>query len=302
MKKTVFGALAVALILAACGGASSDPAATVNGSEIADDEVNALVYDPTDELPNAEFVGYLGVLVQWTAIEQAAEAEFGISPKDEEIQVEIEQILADFGLDAETQDDFLVAQNISEKGLRRYARLLVIQEAVESELASTVATPTLEEARQALDGDTGSFTEVCSAHILVETEDEAVAALDRIATGETFADLAVELSLDGSGANGGDLGCATPAQLVPPFAEATMTAEIGEVHGPVETEFGFHLIVVNSRASQSAEEIQQALAERAIFEVVDGWMLDKVVMADVMVAERHGTWVTEPSPQVLPAA
>lgn len=301
MKRIAAGAAGVAVLLAACGGGSSDPAATVNGSEIADGEVTALVYDATDELPNVEFVGYLGVLVQWKAIEQAAEAEFGIAPSDEDVQLEIEQILIDFGLDASSQDDFLVAQNISAEGLRRYAKLLVIQDAVETELGSAMSTPTLEEAQQALDGDNASFTEVCSAHILVETQEEAVVVLERIDAGEAFSALAAELSLDGSGANGGDLGCGSPAQFVPTFAEATMVAEIGEVYGPVESEFGFHLIVVNSRTSQTAEQIQQLLAEQAIVEAVDGWMLAKVVSADVVVAERHGTWVTDPSPQVLPA-
>lgn len=301
MKRTAISAVALIVLLAACGG-SSDPAATVNGSEIADEDVGALVYDPTQELPSAEFAGYLGVLVQWTAIEQAAEAEFGIAPSDEDVQTEVDQVLVELGLDAASQDEFLVAQNISEQGLRRYAKLLVIQEAVETALASTVAQPSLEDAQQALDADAAPYTEVCSAHILVATEEEAVTVLDRIDGGEAFADLAAEVSLDGSGADGGDLGCSSPAQFVPPFAEATMVAEIGEVHGPVESEFGFHVIVVGSRTSQTAEEIQQRLAEQAVFEIVDDWMLEAIVVADVEVAERHGTWVTEPSPQILPAA
>jgi parvulin-like peptidyl-prolyl isomerase len=301
VKRTAIGAVALVVLLAACSD-SSDPAATVNGSEIADGDVSALVYDPTQELPSVEFAGYLGVLVQWTAIEQAAEAEFGIAPSDEEVRAEVDEVLADLGLDAASQDEFLVAQNISEEGLRRYANLLVIQEAVEGELAATVAAPTLEDAQQALDTDAASFTEVCSAHILVATEEEAITVLDRIEAGEAFADLAAEVSLDGSGANGGDLGCSSPAQFVPPFAEATMVAEIGEVHGPVESEFGFHVIVVGSRTSQTAEEIQQRLADQAVLDLVDDWMLAAVVVAEVEVAERHGTWVTEPSPQILPAA
>lgn len=298
--RTAVGATALVVILAACGGAGG-PAATVNGLEIADDEVNALVYDPSAELDNVEFVGYLGVLLQWTAIEQAAEAEFGIAPSDEEVQAEVDTVLAELGLDEASQQEFLSTQNISETGLQRYAKLLVIQDGVESELAPTVTGPTLDEAQQTLDADPESFTEVCSAHILVETKEEADAALDRINAGEAFADLAAELSLDGSGANGGDLGCAAPTQYVPPFAEATMEAPIEEVYGPVESEFGFHLIVVNSRTTQNAEEIQQLLAEQLVFDVVEGWMLDQVLAADIVVAERHGTWVTDPSPQVLPA-
>ncbi len=71
----------------------------------------------------------------------------------------------------------------------------------------------------------------------------------RLRQGEDFAALAGELSEDpGSGAQGGDLGWFGPGRMVEPFQRAAFAAPVGRVVGPVETEFGYHLIEVTDRA------------------------------------------------------
>ena len=90
---------------------------------------------------------------------------------------------------------------------------------------------------------------MCSSHILVETEAEADAILDRLEGGADFAELAASESIDtGSGANGGALPCDLTsnfeAAYVPEFVEAALAAEIGEPVGPVQSEFGYHIIVL----------------------------------------------------------
>ncbi len=128
-------------------------------------------------------------------------------------------------------------------------------------------------------------------------------AAARLDAGEEFAAVATEVSIDtGSGANGGSLGCTSPASYVPEFAEATMTAPIGEVTEPVESEFGFHIIVVDDRTEATAEEVQSIMGDRALFDAVDQWLLDSITTADVAVVEQYGTWETDPSPQVIPPA
>lgn len=90
--------------------------------------------------------------------------------------------------------------------------------------------------------------EACAKHILVATEAEAIAATKRIKGGEDFGKVAQELSKDpGSGAKGGDLGCANPAGYVAEFADAVTKQKIGELGAPVKTQFGYHLIVVTKR-------------------------------------------------------
>ena len=87
---------------------------------------------------------------------------------------------------------------------------------------------------------------LCSNHLLVATEEEAQAALERFEAGEAFADLAIELSTGPSGPSGGDLGCAVEGQFVPEFEEAAYAGAAGDVVGPVETTFGWHLIEIES--------------------------------------------------------
>lgn len=92
---------------------------------------------------------------------------------------------------------------------------------------------------------TGETTSVpCSRHILVATRAEADAAITRLDAGEDFADLAVELSTGPSGPSGGDLGCADPEGYVEAFRDAIVDAPLNTVIGPVETDFGFHVIEV----------------------------------------------------------
>ncbi len=99
-------------------------------------------------------------------------------------------------------------------------------------------------------------TEYNAAHILVASQEEAQAVLDRLNAGEDFAALAQELSTDtGSGANGGDLGWFTPDLMVEPFSAAVVAMEAGTVGGPVETQFGWHIIRLNETRAQAAPPI-----------------------------------------------
>jgi peptidyl-prolyl cis-trans isomerase C len=95
--------------------------------------------------------------------------------------------------------------------------------------------------------------EVKARHILVEKEEEAVAALARIKKGEDFAKLAGELSKDpGSGKEGGDLGWFEKERMVPEFAEAAFKLEKGGVSEIVKSQFGFHIIKLDDKRDKPA--------------------------------------------------
>lgn len=80
-------------------------------------------------------------------------------------------------------------------------------------------------------------------HILVETEEEALAAIERINAGEEFDAVAQEISLDSSAANGGLLSPFTTGQMVPEFEEAVKGLENGAItEMPVQSQYGFHVI------------------------------------------------------------
>ena len=108
------------------------------------------------------------------------------------------------------------------------------------------------------DKETLLFADV--RHILVESEETALEILDALQNGESFADLARAASTDpGSGSRGGELGDSYVGNYVPEFRAAVESAEIGEIVGPVESEFGFHIIQIRSREERSGEEIEAQL-------------------------------------------
>lgn len=79
-------------------------------------------------------------------------------------------------------------------------------------------------------------------HILVKTQQEAQQLKERIAKGADFAQLAKKHSLCPSKKRGGDLGEFRPGQMVKAFDDVVFKKKVLEVHGPVKTKFGFHLI------------------------------------------------------------
>lgn len=84
-------------------------------------------------------------------------------------------------------------------------------------------------------------------HILTATEEECQRIKEEIAAGADFADLAKQFSACPSGRNGGDLGEFFPGQMVREFNDVCFNDALGVVHGPVKTQFGYHLIEVTSR-------------------------------------------------------
>ena len=84
-------------------------------------------------------------------------------------------------------------------------------------------------------------------HILVSSEEACKALKKKIEEGGDFTDLAKEHSQCPSGKQGGALGEFEPGQMVKEFDEVVFSAEIGKTHGPVKTQFGYHLIEITSR-------------------------------------------------------
>jgi peptidyl-prolyl cis-trans isomerase C len=85
-------------------------------------------------------------------------------------------------------------------------------------------------------------------HILVPTEQECLDLKAKIDGGEDFAALAKKHSKCPSGRSGGDLGSFGPGQMVKEFDTVVFNEAVGEVHGPVKTQFGYHLLEVTSRS------------------------------------------------------
>lgn len=79
-------------------------------------------------------------------------------------------------------------------------------------------------------------------HILVAQEFDIVDLQKKLADGVTFETLAKDFSMCPSGKSGGDLGEFGRGMMVKPFEDAAFALQVGEVSGPVRTQFGYHLI------------------------------------------------------------
>jgi peptidyl-prolyl cis-trans isomerase C len=114
--------------------------------------------------------------------------------------------------------------------------------------------------------------EACAKHILVETAEDATAVQADLASGISFEDEAKAKSIDpGSGSNGGDLGCFPEGAMIPVFEEAAFNAPLNEVTQPVQSEFGFHLILPYERkegVTPTLEEVNTEVTEGAQNEVL----------------------------------
>ncbi|TET56197.1 peptidylprolyl isomerase [Candidatus Bathyarchaeota archaeon] len=80
------------------------------------------------------------------------------------------------------------------------------------------------------------------AHILVKTEKEAHAALERIQKGEKFANIAKVVSICPSKKHGGDLGTFGRGKMVKEFEKAAFTLQKGQISPITKTKFGYHII------------------------------------------------------------
>lgn len=307
MKKLILLVVAGALLLTACGDtAGGGVAATVNGTDVTVEDVRSFPYEAEGTIEATQFAQYLGALIQWEILDAAAAEEYGIDPTEEEVDAELEQVLAEQAGGA-TLEEVAQGQNFSESTVRQIVRVGLIQELLIDELASAPGDVTDEEVQTALAEQTAGMTEVCARHILVATEEEALTAKQRLEDGEDFATVAGELSTDPSAAdNGGDLGCAPAQQYVPEFRDAAVSAELETLTDPVETQYGFHILEVYERNEPEAdalpaeEDIRASLAESSGVEAVQAWLTEIVEAADVTVNEEYGTWTLEPQPAVQP--
>ena len=100
-------------------------------------------------------------------------------------------------------------------------------------------------------------------HILVDTEDEAKAAIKRINDGEEFDAVAKEVSKDGSAKNGGLLSPFTSGQMVKEFEDAVKSLKNGEMtQEPVKSKFGFHVIkVINNGEKKPLKDSKDEVVE-----------------------------------------
>ena len=215
------------------------------------------------------------VMPQITDIEiaKAYAEEHGITVSEQDVDKEIETLKDQVFQQAQTQgqdlgreeafDQALQQAGITEEQLRQQIRDQLPIQKVQERVAGDVG-PSQDEIEQFYEQNKAAqFTTPearCTRHILFNKDQKAKAeeVKQQLQNGGDFAELAKEYSQDpGSAEQGGELGCIGRGETVPNFEEAVFNAKQGEIVGPVETEFGYHLIEV----TEIQEEATQPLSE-----------------------------------------
>ena len=155
-------------------------------------------------------------------------------------------------------------------------RSFLAGEALGQMAAIEVDDAAVEAAYQEQFGNIAPEQEFNAAHILVETEDEAKAIKAELDGGADFAELAKEKSTGPSGPSGGDLGWFGKGMMVAPFETAVLALEPGQVSDPVQTQFGWHVIVLKEARDKPAPalddvraQLSQSLQEQAVTKALD---------------------------------
>lgn len=188
----------------------------------------------------------------------------------------------------------VLAQTVSdtpkqvEIALENERRALLAAAVVDDIVAAAVTDEALQKAYDETFANAEPAREWNASHILVETEGEAIALIDRIKAGEEFAALAQEASSDSSAANGGELGWFQSGMMVPDFEAAVVALEAGEVSAPVQTQFGWHVVKLNeTRLSEvpTLDQVREELRPQVEREAVQA-RLDELTAAATV--ERQG--------------
>jgi peptidyl-prolyl cis-trans isomerase C len=173
---------------------------------------------------------------------------------------------------------------------RGYLSNVVLQGVVQA----AVTDAALQAAYDAKYANAAPATEYNAAHILVATKEEADAIRTELDAGADFATLAQERSTDGAAANGGDLGWFGVGMMVKPFEDAVVAMQPGTIAGPVQTDFGWHLIQLKETreaAKPTLDEVREELAAE----------IEQKVIADHVAALEAAATISRPGDGFDPA-
>jgi peptidyl-prolyl cis-trans isomerase C len=210
-------------------------------------------------------------------IAKAYAEEQGITVTEAEVNREIESLKDQVAQQAQAQgqdvsreeafDQALQQVNLTEQQLRQQVREQLPIQKVQKRVAGGVG-PSQDEVEQFYQQNkVAQFTTPatrCTRHILFnkDQKEKTEEVKKQLQDGGDFAALAKQYSQDpGSAEQGGDLGCIGKGETVPNFEEAVFNAKQGEIVGPVETEFGYHLLEVTDIREESIQPLSEVEAQ-----------------------------------------
>ncbi len=195
----------------------------------------------------------LDQLINEMLLAQAA-TRAGVSVSKEEVELEFEGVRQQVGLEFES---LLAQYGMTADDLRKNLEISLLV----FKVSTKDAVVTDEQIAAYYNEHTADFETpemVRASHILVETEADAQAALDRIKAGADFGEVAAAVSMDPvSAQSGGDLGFFATGEMVREFEDAAFALKVGEVSGIVKTDYGYHIIQVSDRAESHRASLDE---------------------------------------------
>jgi parvulin-like peptidyl-prolyl isomerase len=309
-RSTLLTSLLALVLLASCASGPS-PAASVDGEPITDEDVahGASLFrflatlqqqpcgqiEPGSDETEASACNRLALtnLIEFEVTNTYA-AENDIEADGDALDAALEGLDGQFG--AEQVDAGLEAESLTRDDLRELARNFVLLR----DVAAAITAEELDDAelRTRYEQDLAAYTTIDVDHILVETQREADDVYDQVtqqgSTREDFQALAKEISIDPSAQeNSGALGEGPAANYVPEFANAAVALEPGEISEPVQTDFGWHVIRLQSAQVTPFEQVRDGLVEQTSVEVFADWLRDQLGTDRVEVNPSYGRFDLE---------
>lgn len=274
--------LSISMVLTGCQKKPKDAVATISGEYITVDDIqpiyemiknqyggDALFNDTTDqgkEMIHRAKVQATQEVINTKVMEKLAE-DYGVTVDENKVNEKLEEIKAQFGGE-EVFNQIIQQDGMSVDDLKENIRKNLLMAGLNDKLVEKYQ-PTDEEIEKQINDNKKKYTEYNASHILIKNTDEtgqklkgeelkakkeeAEAILKEIKDGGDFEAIAKEKSEDGSKENGGNLGNFYAEKMVKPFAKALEKLEVGQVSDIVETEFGYHIIKLNSKEEDPAK-------------------------------------------------
>lgn len=284
---------AFAMVAVSCS-SNATVLATVDGTDITDADIASLrtSYQGDAIDFNDQFRTDLSNLIIQHAVRSKLASELDVVITDADIDARLANLSP---AEADALEGFRTRSDIGDSGNpdidtgyeQAFAASFLIRERARDELAKR-------EIDQIFNDAPASVTQVCVRHILVATQPEIDDVLDRLEAGEDFATIADGVSLDTASA-GGVLPCpAFAASFVDPFANAAMSVAVGELSDPVQTDFGFHVLIVDERTMPTIDEVRADIEVTVFPPTIDGlwsaWLAVALEGVTVELDPRIGTW------------
>ena len=145
--------------------------------------------------------------------------------------------------------------------LENQRRSLLAESAIDAVMAKDIPEDDIQKVYDVDYAQAESGGEFNASHILVETEEAALALVTALQGGADFAGLAKEKSTGPSGPDGGQLGWFGAGMMVPPFEQAVQGMQVGAVSAPIETQFGWHVIKLNESRTMAVPALTEVRGE-----------------------------------------